>query len=100
MDEFIPVVEFDRNEFNNDFGFLAGDPNDVTLSEYIDEKLRKIQPKVVETEVRKIKLPFIVRKGCESSNDPEGIIEVKLSVNDPDISIIGGTSITSKYGDN
>ncbi|MBN1760068.1 MAG: hypothetical protein JW863_17210 [Chitinispirillaceae bacterium] len=100
MDEFIPVVEFDRGSFNNDFGYLSGDPNETTLSEYIDEKLRKIQPKVVETEVRKIKLPFSVQKGCDNSKDPEGIITIKLSVSDPEITIISNNSIKVKYGEN
>ena len=99
MDEFIPVVEFDRGSFNNDYGYLSGDKNESTLSEYIDEKLRKIQPKIVETEVRKIKLPFSIKQGCVSSNDPDGNIETKLSISNPEIQIISGSSLTAKYGD-
>ena len=98
MDEFIPVVEFNRGSFNNDYGYLSGDPNETTLSEHIDEKLRKIQPKVVETEARKIKLPFSIQKGCDNSKDTDGIIEIKLSVSDPDITI-GNRQIKAKYGE-
>ena len=98
MDEFIPVVEFDRNSFDATYGFLSADSKEVILSEYVEENLRKVEPKVIDTECRKIKLPFNVIKGSSKTSDLDGIIETKLSISDPEVQIVGSKSFKTKYG--
>jgi hypothetical protein len=98
LDEFIPVVEFDRSKFEQQYGFLSAGP-EVTLSKYIDDGLRKMETKVVDTESRKIKLPFMIKKGSPKTYDLDGIIDVKLSVSDPEVHISGKKSFKVKFGD-
>jgi hypothetical protein len=59
-DEFIPVVEFDTMEYEsaNGLGHTAGDTEEIVLSTYIDDWLRRMRPDVVSTESRKIKIPI------------------------------------------
>ena len=101
QDEFIPVVDLDKKKFESvyDYGHLDPDTQEVTLSEHIDEKFRNITPRTVTMEERKFKLPFTLKKGCEKSEDADGVIEVKLSVSDPDITIVSQTKQNVKYGD-
>ena len=98
MDEFIPLLEFDTTRFDSGSGFLSADSQDAILSEYIDESIRRIEPKVVDTECRKIKLPFAVKKGCSKTLDQDGIVEAKLSITDPEVQIVGATSFKTNYG--
>ncbi len=98
LDEFIPVVEFDRSRFAQQYGFLSAG-SEVTLSEYIDKELRNIETRVVETECRKIKLPFVVKKGNQRTYDLDGIVDARLSVSDPDVQIVGKKSFKVNYGD-
>jgi len=95
--EFIPFVEFDKAKFDSQYGYLSGDLNEVTLCKYYDNSMQRFDPKVVNTECRKIKIPFSVKKGCAKSFDRDGIIDIKESVSDPDIQINGPRSIKSEY---
>jgi hypothetical protein len=87
LGEFIPVVEFDRTKFDSTYGFLGPGSAEVTLSTALDGSLRTFTPRVLDTEKRNITLPFLVKQGCQKSHDDDGIIDVKLSVSDPDIQI-------------
>jgi len=98
IDEFIPVVEFDRSKFEQKYGYLSAGAG-VTLSKYIDDGLRKMETKVLDTECRNVKLPFTIKKGHSKTSDLDGIIDVKLSVSDPDVQISGKKSFKVKYGD-
>ena len=98
MDEFIPVVEFDRSKFEQKYGLLSAGP-EVTLSKYIDEGLRKMSTRVVDTESRKNKLPISIKKGHPKTSDFDGIVVVRLSKTDAEIQICGKKSFKVKYGD-
>jgi len=98
MDEFIPVVEFDRSKFEQKYGLLSAGP-EVTLSKYIDDGLRKMATRVIDTESRKIKLPFSIKKGHPKTSDFDGIVDVRLSKTDAEIQICGKKSFKVKYGD-
>jgi hypothetical protein len=98
MDEFIPVVEFDRSKFVQKYGLLSAGP-EVKLSKYIDESLRTMATRTVDTESRKVKLPFSIKKGHPKTSDFDGIVDVRLSNSDSEVKISGKKSFKVKYGD-
>ena len=100
MDEFIPVVDLDKNRFETDFGygFLGPDTDQVELSSHIDENFRKITPRVATIDKRSFKLTFTLKKGNEKTSDLDGIVDAKLSVSDPEIKITSPASIRTQYG--
>lgn len=95
--EFIPIVKLDKDKLKASKLFLSFDGEEVLLSEFIDNELRRIDLLIVETEERNIKLPFRVDKGNAKSEDDEGIIDVRISLEDKEIEI-KSREISAKYG--
>ncbi|NLD92733.1 MAG: hypothetical protein GX639_08705 [Fibrobacter sp.] len=95
--EFIPYVEFDRANFDSQYGFLSPGTIATTLCEYFDDDFQRFIPRTLATTSRLIKLPFLIKKGCKKSIDKDGVIDIKLSIADPEVRIKGAQSINGVY---
>ncbi|WP_282147850.1 hypothetical protein [Algibacter lectus] len=104
-DEFLPIVAFDRGinsfEIDGEKLTLAKDKNNkeenIEFSEYLDIQYRNSQVLLFETEKQKIKIPFTVKKGSSESHDDDGLLSIKLSVEDKDIKLITKKEFKTKY---
>lgn len=95
--EFIPFVEFDRATFDSQYGYLSPGTIETTLCNYFDDNYQRFVPRILDTTSRLIKLPFLIKRGCEKSLDKDGIIDIKLSIADPEVKIKGAQSIKGVY---
>ena len=99
MDEFIPVVKFDRASFSRPESMrLVETSQKVTLSDKIDESKQKISLWTMKTGPGEYKLPFKIEKGFGTWDD-DGVISVKISPENADVAIINNEKINAKYGD-
>lgn len=98
LDEFIPFVEVDASKLASASGSLSVDPKETALWKGLDESLRKIHAHVLATGSRKLRIPFQARKGCTVSLDKDGILELRLSLSDPEIAVRGPVSFPAQYG--
>lgn len=104
-DEFLPIVKFDTDinhyQIDDEKLTLATDKNDkeeeVELSEYLDKKNRSPQILLLETVKKKIKIPFTVKKGSSDSYDDDGLLNIKLSIEDKGIKLITKKEFKTKY---
>lgn len=95
--EFIPFVEFDRASFDSQYGYLSPGTVETVLCNYFDEYYQRFVPRTLDTTSRLIKLPFLIKRGCKKSLDKDGIIDIKLSIADPEVQIKGAQSIAGVY---
>ncbi len=99
MDEFLPVVRFKKpSEYSAEGEKLAETDKEASLSTHLDIDKRKYKIWCVNTEKRKLKLPFTVKKGAKSSWDDNGKIYIKISTEDADITV-SPESLDTKYGE-
>jgi hypothetical protein len=95
--EFIPFVEFDRATFDSQYGYLLPGTIETILCAYFDDYYQRFVPRTLDTTSRLIKLPFLIKRGCKKSIDKDGIIDIRLSIADPDVQIKGAQSINAVY---
>ena len=99
LDEFIPVIKFDRASFTRpEYMRLVKSSQKVTLSDKIDANKQQINLYTMRTGPGEYTLPFKVEKGYGTWDD-DGVIGVKISPENADVSIVKNETVTTKYGD-
>ena len=105
-DEFIPYVALDSSgsleDEENDkgekkFTIVPDDDDKVQLSEHIEEGFQNHGVLVLTTKENKFKLPFSVAKASDESHDPDGWINVQLSIDDPTVQLTTQIPIETQY---
>lgn len=97
-DEFLPKISLSNLENTNDVKYTLDETEDIQLSEYLDNGHRNNQTIVVTTSKENIELSFNVAKGQRDSDDEDGIIGARLSLEDPNIKIIDNKDFKLSYG--
>lgn len=98
-DEFLPLIKFHNpSKYNVRDEKLTPSGDTIKLSEYLDESKQNLEFLQLTTEKNKISLPFQILKGSDDSDDEDGIVTVKLSVNDPKIKLTSKGKFKSSYG--
>jgi len=94
---FVPVVKVSR-AVEKGRSFEETEEN-KGLSPYIDHETSRKPVTAIYIRKRELPLMFFVYKGNKKSNDDTGFIETKLSIDDPNIKIIGKKKTKVKYID-
>jgi len=109
LDEFIPFVKFDVDNYTRPKAFKVVDESTETLlNNVFDAGKKSFFAKHITTGLdllvrprgnREIKIPFIIEKGCSGTFDDGGKITVRANPSFSDVTIMANTDVVYKYGD-